>query len=115
MENDKTSFDRLLEERNAEGWHYIDREGLTRTQFQQDARFVEVPYQTEEDIKNRYLQMAKQKIPQGEYEVDLVPDLNSDKLRRLKETVSEEEFQEITKNLRKEDRVYFVFLRKKAT
>ena len=51
-------------------------ESLTETQFQkEDARFVEVPQQTEGFIKEKYLRIFKAQNPSGNYEVDLVLNL----------------------------------------
>lgn len=108
----ESEFDELLKNKKAEGWYFVGREGLTQTKFSKDAKFEEVPYQTEDSIKEKYLQMAKQEDPSSEFEVDLVLDENTDKLRRLREICTEEEYRAIIGNLREAHRFYFVFVRK---
>jgi hypothetical protein len=108
----ESEFDKLLKGKEEEGWHFVGREGLTKTKFSKDAKFEEIPYQTEDSIKEKYLQMAKQEDPSSEFEVDLVLDENIEKLRRFREIGTKEEYHNIITNLREEDRVYFIFVRK---
>ncbi|OGY91707.1 MAG: hypothetical protein A3B31_02215 [Candidatus Komeilibacteria bacterium RIFCSPLOWO2_01_FULL_53_11] len=110
--NAESEFDKLLAARKAAGWHYVGREGLTQTKFSDEAKFEEVPYQTEDAIKDRYLKETRQQDPSSEFEVDLVLDENTDMLRRFREILTEEEYQNIVTNLRDVDRTYFVFVRK---
>lgn len=110
----ESEFDKLRKSKEAEGWHFVGREGLTRTKFSKDAKFEEIPFQTEDSIKERYLQIATQQNPSSEFEVGLVLDENTDKLRRFREISTGEEYQDFLNNLRGADRVYFVFVRKIA-
>ena len=56
--------------------------------------------------------MAKQEDPSAEFEIDLVLDENTDKLRRFREIGTEEEYRNVINNLRDEDKSYFVFIRR---
>ena len=84
---------------------------MTKTKFSKEAKFEEVPYQTEDSIKEKYLQIAKQEDPVSEFEIDLVLNENTDKLRRFKEISTEEEYRSIVSNLREADRAYLVIVR----
>ena len=108
----ESEFDKLLKNKEAEGWHFVGKEGLTQTKFSKDAKFEEVPYQTENSIEDKYLQLARQENPFSVFEVDLVLDENTDKLRKFRAISTEEEYRNIINNLREEDRVYYVFVRK---
>ena len=108
----ESDFDKLLKSKEVAGWHFVGREGLTHTKAREDRRFVEVPYQTEDSIKEKYLQLAKHGDPVSEFEIDLVLDENTDKLRRFREISTEEEYRSIVSNLREADRTYLVFVRK---
>ncbi|OGZ15205.1 MAG: hypothetical protein A3J08_03055 [Candidatus Lloydbacteria bacterium RIFCSPLOWO2_02_FULL_51_11] len=108
----ESEFDKLLKSREVDGWHFMGREGLTQTKFSKDAKFEEVPFQTEDAIREKYFQLARQENPSSEFEVDLVLDENTDKLRRIRELSGEEEYRNVLNNLMEADRVYFVFVRK---
>ena len=110
----KTNFEMLIENRRAEGWHYMGLEGLTKTKFSKEAKFEQVPDQTEDSIKEKYLNDAKQQDPTAEFEVDLVLDENTEKLRSFKKISTDGEYQDILTRLRDEDKSYFVFVRKKS-
>ena len=107
----ESEFDKLLKNKEAAGWHFVGREGLTQTKFSKDAKFEQVPYQTEDSIKEKYLQLAKQENPVSEFEIDLVLDENTDKLRRFREISTEDEYRSIVSNLREADRAYLVIVR----
>lgn len=77
----ESEFDKLVQEKETKGWHFAGREGLTKTEFQKDARFVEAPFQTEDDIKGKYLKIAKAEDLSSDYEVELVLDVNTDKIK----------------------------------
>jgi len=102
---------KLLEAKKAEGWNFVAREELTRTQFT-DGRFLAVPHQTEIQIREKWLQWAKEQAPAHEFEVDLVLDENTEKLKRMREISTEKEYCNILNNLGGEDKTYLVFLRK---
>jgi len=109
----ESEFDKLLKSKEAEGWHFVGKEGLTQTKLSEKIiKFEAIPYQTEALIKEKYLQIVKQQDPSSEFEIDLVLDENTDKLRRLREISTEEEYVEALRNLREADKVYFVFIRK---
>ena len=108
----ESEFDKLLKGKEAAGWHFAGMEGLTQTKFSKEAKFEEVSYQTEDSIKEKYLQLAKQEDPVSEFEIDLVLNENTDKLRRFKGISTEEEYRSIISNLREADRTYLVFVRK---
>jgi len=105
------SFSKLREQKEAEGWHFFKREGLAQTKFQ-DGKFNEIPYQTEDSIKEKYISAMKAQDPSSKYEVDLVLDENTEKLRKLREISSEEEYRGLLDNLHDADKSYFVFVRK---
>lgn len=110
----ESEFDKLLKRKEAGGWHFAGKEGLTQTKFSgETVKFEEVPFQTEDSIKEKYLREAKGRDPSSEFEVDLVLNENMEKLRWFRKNGTEEEYRKILKNLREEDRNYFVFIRKK--
>ena len=109
----ESPFEVLLRERSEQGWHYVGREGVTTTKFTDDARFVEVPFQTEDDIRKKYLDDARNADPASAHEVDLVFDETTDRLQRIRKISSDEEYQKILRKLPDQDKIYFVFLRKK--
>lgn len=108
----ESEFDKLLKSKEAEGWHFVAREGLTQFKLSKDLKFEAVPYQTEDSMKEKYLQIARQQDPSSEFEIDLVLDENTDRLQRFRKVSTEEEYRSIVSNLREVDRVYFVFIRK---
>src|SRR6266404_4171417 len=84
-------FAGLLEKRTAEGWQYLGREGLAQTKFNNtDGKFEDIPFQTEEEIKQKYINLVSKVDPKSHYEVELVLDENSEKLNRLKADSTEE-------------------------
>ncbi len=109
----ESDFDRLLKSRETGGWNFVGQEKLTRTKFSAEAKFEEIVYQTEESIKERYLEQARQQDPASEFEVDLVLDERTDKLRKLRNLSSDEEYQDLLKNLLAKDKHYFVFVKRK--
>ena len=110
----KSNFETFLEQRRVEGWLYFGSEKLTKTQFSGEAKFEEVPYQTEDSIKKKHEEIAKSQDPSSEFEVELVLDENTEKLRRFRDSSTELEYQDILKNLRDRDKEYFVFVRRKS-
>jgi len=112
LEGAKSEFALSLEAREAEGWSLVGHETLTQTKFQQDARFLPETVQTEDDIKEKYLKAALAEDSDSEYEVDLVLDLNTDKLGRLREISEPEEFERIISELRDVDKAFHVYVRK---
>lgn len=52
-------FGRLKRSLEAQGYKYMGPEYLTRTMLGKDCRFQDVPVQTVEDIRNRYLQLPQ--------------------------------------------------------
>jgi hypothetical protein len=75
---------------------------LTITTFDKDARFVEKPFQTEEQIT------AKYKRSNNEVELVLAP---NEKMNGLRKILSEEELKQI--ELNDADKNYYVFAREK--
>ena len=110
----KSKFDELLEQKRTEGWYYVGMEGLTKTQFSKEAKFEDVVFQTEESIREKYLQIARQEDPSGEFEVDLFLDENTERLRKFRETSTDEEYRDILTRLNDRDKSYFVFVRRKG-
>jgi len=108
----ESAFDKLLRDKNADGWEFVAREGLTQTNFSDEAKFEETSFQTEDDIRGSYLEKLKQNDPSGEYEVDLVLDQNTDKLKSLRALSADEEFDKILESLNPADKNYFIFIRK---
>ncbi len=107
----ESPFDALCKEKESQGWQYVSREGLTQTKFSKDAKFEEIPYQTEEEIRARYIQEARAKNPTLNFEVDLVLDQNTEKLKKLKSLISPEEYAALLERLNPEDKNYLVFMR----
>ncbi|MFA4845177.1 MAG: hypothetical protein WC654_01310 [Patescibacteria group bacterium] len=108
----ETEFDRLRKNKEAEGWHFVGREGLTIPKLSTEAKFEEVPFQTEDGIREKYLHLAQQADPSSRFEVDLVLDEHTDKLTSLRKILIEEEFRSVIASLRDADKTYFVFVRK---
>lgn len=108
----ESHFEKLCKSKEADGWHFMGKEGLTQTKFSKEAKFEEIPYQTEDEIRARYLAEAKQQDPASDFEVELILDENTDKLRRFREIATEEEYRKVLKNLNPADRNYFVFVRR---
>jgi len=109
----ESTYDKLIKSREAEGWIFVKTEVLTETRFQgEDAKFVEKPQQTEESIKEKHLQIIKAQDPSGNYEVDLILNTDTNKLRKLREMLSDDEYKKVLKNLKPEDKEYYVFVRK---
>ena len=109
--NQESGFNKLVGDKEKEGWFFVGREQLTQTKFSHEAKFEEVPFQTEEDIKNKHLGRFRRQDPRSDFEVELVLDENTDKLKRLREISTDEEYEQIIKNLNPGDRNYFVFIR----
>jgi hypothetical protein len=101
--NVESPFDRLCKEKEKDGWRYCGYEKLTITTFDRDARFVEKPFQTEEQI------IAKYKRSDNEVELVLAPNEKMDALRKI---LSEEELKQIEPN--DADKNYYVFVREKG-
>ena len=106
----ESEFDKLLKSKEAEGWYFMGRERLTQTKFSKEAKFEEAPFQTAEEIKNRYLETAKQQAPSSDFEIELILDENTDKLRRFQEISTDEEYRNVIKTLNSADKNYFIFL-----
>jgi len=111
---EESEFEKLRKAKTAEGWGFLGTDGLTRTKFSKDARFEEVPFQTEEEIKAKQLMNLKNQHPEHDFEIELILDTNTPKLRGYKKILSEEEYKNIIENLRPEDKRYLIFARKKA-
>ncbi|HEY4496457.1 MAG TPA: hypothetical protein VJC04_03865 [Candidatus Paceibacterota bacterium] len=81
-------------------------EGLTQTKFSKEAKFEEIQFQTEDDIKKKYGQGEK-------YTVELVFDYDQQWVRDLRRVVSSGEFDNLLKidNIPPEKRKYFVFVK----
>ena len=109
----KSKFDILRDQKITEGWHFMGMEGLTEIKFSKEAKFEDVTFQTEESIREKYLQIARQEDPSGEFEVDLLLDENTDRLQRFRKTSTDEEYRDILTRLNDRDKSYFVFVRKK--
>jgi len=110
--NQESEFDKLCKGKALEGWSFIAREGLTQTKFSNDAKFEEVPFQTEKSLKEKYQKIAKGQDPSSDFEVDLVLDENTDKIKRLRSVLDSDEYCRIVNNLNVGDKFYFVFMRR---
>ena len=106
-------FDNLLDERAEDGWKLMGKEGLTRAKLSGSGKFEPIPFQTEGDIKATYLEKAQEQDPDSEFEVDLVLDENTQKLRDIRQSSTPEEYQQHLDNLHDYDKSYLVFVRKK--
>jgi hypothetical protein len=104
-------FDDLCRRKEIDGWHFVGRENLTRPQFTDKALFEEVQYQTKDQIIEKYLTEAKKQNPTAIFEVELVLDEGTEKLRRLKELATDEEYRYAIENISPADVNYFVFVR----
>ncbi len=57
------------------GWRYAGPEELTESKFStQSCKIEEVPKQTADQIKEKYIQIAKGLQPDDDFEVELEPD-----------------------------------------
>ncbi len=111
----ESPFETLLRTKEEDGWIPAGKESLTQTKFRsEDAKFVPEQYQTESAICQKYLEAAKQKDPSSEFEVDLVLDEETEKLRKFRENSTDEEYRHILTKLRPEDTHYYVFIRRKS-
>ncbi|MCX6743608.1 MAG: hypothetical protein NT116_05225, partial [Candidatus Parcubacteria bacterium] len=109
----ESEFEKLSKSKKAQGWDFMGQERLTMTKFSsKDALFLEVPFQTETQIKEKYLNLAKKQAPSHKFEVELILDENTEKLVQIRKISTEEEYINILNNLRDEDKNYFVFIRK---
>ncbi len=77
-------------------------EKLTVTRFQPDARFLDVPLQSEDDIKKKY------KNDDTEVELVLAP---NHKLEEIRKILSPEEFAKAS--VPDSEKSYYVFVKKK--
>ena len=108
----ESAFEKYRREKEQEGWYCMGREGLTQTKFSQEGKFEEIPFQTEDDITVRYLGAAKAQDPSSDFAIELILDENTDKLRKLREVFTDQEYRNAIDNLNLEDRSYFIFVRK---
>lgn len=106
------NFSDKLKKIEAEGWVLVGQEKLTETKFDQEAKFSEVPFQTEDQIKEKYLQRLKNQIPLSNFEILLILNENTEQLARLRQVVSIEEYQKLLKNLKDTKKTYLVYARK---
>lgn len=110
----ETGFDNRVHEMEASGWIIVGHEGLARTKFSKDARFLPEVFQTADDIRKIYIDKAKQEDPSHEYEIELVLDENTDKLQSIRKVVDENQYKEILAKLKDEDKAFIVFMRRKG-
>jgi len=111
--HNESEFEKLSKSKKTQGWDFMGQERLTMTKFSsKDALFLEVPFQTETQIKEKYMNFAKKQAPSHKFEVELILDENTEKLVQIRKISTEEEYENILKNLRDEDKNYFVFIRK---
>jgi hypothetical protein len=110
--HDESDFDRLCKSKKAEGWHCMGQERLTRTRLSKDVKFEEFPLQMEEEIRARYLETVKKQDPTSEFEVELLLDENTEKLRRLREILPVEEYRDILGKLKDGDKSFLVWVRR---
>ncbi len=64
----ESAFDKLLKEREAQGWHYIGSDVLTETRYE-DGLFQTKQVRTKEQLKDKY---EKSFDPSEEAQIDLV-------------------------------------------
>ena len=82
----ESEFEKLRKSKTAQGWDFIGLERLTMTKFSpKNALFLEVPFQTETQIKEKYLNFAEKQAPSHkfEFEVELILDENTEKLIQI--------------------------------
>lgn len=108
----ESEFEKVRKIKETEGWHLAGQEKLTETKFSKEAKFEQVLYQTEDEIRTRYLMQAYQQNPTTDFEIELTLDENTDKLRRLRLAVTDEEYRSIIENLNPSDKQYLVWLKK---
>ena len=88
---------------------YIGEEKLTENRLSvEKERFEEIPVQTESDIINKYSE-------NGKYDVELVLDLNTEKLQNDRLIWGQEQFNNIAKELSTKDKQYLVFIKSKKS
>jgi hypothetical protein len=102
-----SSFEKLRVEKAKDGWEYAGVEKITMTKFSPEAKFDEILFQNETDIRKKYSN-------NGKYDVDLILDINTGKLQDFKKILTPDEFDKIIKNLKDEDKNYLVFIREKT-
>lgn len=100
-----------VEKMESNGWVCIGHESLTTVGFSSDAKFEPVPYQTEQDIKDRHTQNILTSLPGRKFEVALVLDENTSLLSNLRKSVDPNEYQQYLRNLRDKDKSFIVFAR----
>jgi hypothetical protein len=108
----ESGFEKISKSKELEGWHFMGREGLTQTKFSKEAKFEEIPHQTEDEIKKRYLEFVKEQDPSSDFEIELMLDENTDKLRKLRKISTDEEYRNTLENLNPEDKHYLVWMRR---
>lgn len=111
--NKKSECSIKLERLQAEGWVILGNEHLTQVQFSKEAKFEEIPFQTEAQIREKYLAQLAKQAPGVEFEIQLLLDENTQDLVKLKELLSPEEYQDALKNINPEKKIYLVLARKK--
>ena len=109
----ESELGKLRRSKEAEGWALVGREKLTKTKLSPEARFEEIPFQTEDSIREHYLKQAREQNPGSDFEVELVLDETTDKLLRIHQLVTEAEYREALTKLRDEDKMYLIFVRKR--
>ncbi len=103
------SLEEVLAEKANGGWKYIGEEKLTENRLSvEKERFEEIPVQTESDIINKYSE-------NGKYDVELVLDLNTEKLQNDRLIWGQEQFNNIAKELSTKDKQYLVFIKSKKS
>ena len=110
--HNESEFSKIRKKKEVEGWVQIGVEKLTQIKFSKDARFLEEPFQTEESIKQKYLEQLKKKYSKFKFEIELMLDENTEKLVNLRKIMDEEEYKEALKNINEEDKNYLVWARK---
>ena len=108
----ESEFDKIRKNKEAEGWHFMGLEGLTQTRLSEEIKFEAVPYQTEEAIQDKYLKIAKQHNPSSDFEVELMLNEDTDKLRRIRKIATEEEYRNILENLNPGEKQYLIWVRR---
>ncbi len=101
------SLEEVKTEKANNGWGFIGEEKLTEYAYStEEDRFVDIPIQTESDIIKKYSESGKN-------DVELVLDLNTEKLQNDRLIWGQEQFNNMAKELALKDKQYLVFIRPK--
>jgi hypothetical protein len=109
----KSEFTQRLEKKEAEGWVILGEERLTIVKFSQEAKFEQIPLQTEADIISKYRSNLAKQAPGVDFEIELLLNENSADFLKLKEILTPEEYKNALITINPEKKQYIVLAKKK--